>query len=646
MVVIEELSTGPIVRDVVPYLPIAGSGLDVSPLLIGGKMVSWGRGLRFFITEKIRGVHFACWILEDGPSEEMGPEDLGLTDGSCVVLRHPSWSREIALFPPRDDLNLHSRFLPNELKLGRSSVDPNLEIIVGPRMRFRVTPFHDGEGVHYARWVPETTLDLEFLARDSNPVEDGRRLVVRARSSVVGGYRGTWVRIPALDNLGQCGPLGPRGSPSAPTDVTEEELGMVPGREEIVGWRLVSTDNFLLRLVWGSYGNLRVPEWMIGVDEPDALVAVWESCAPAVPDPSWTKLEFLSTCLPLEEGASNRIVKLQGYPRWDVVLPHRRTCHEPLPQNGSGYRPDKPLTGGQEGKRFRVRLRKAVRKDPSGWIFLPEYADIVTLRFIMEHKATILSGILPGMREMPYITSLLNCVTAMMVPEMVWEELAEDVAREEVLRTSSDDEGDADYQPPIEDRGHVLGYNLPECRVVLTRLPEVGSGSGRASGIEVIDLTCSDDDAEAVGTVEVGPRTEMQPGSSGGRGATGGRNHQVQYSGPVSSEEEEDLEALFVKVKRVRKEKKSSTGAGEETERSANQAGGSGRVMAEGKTRIKARSKKWFRRRCPCVHVFIAMDRWRYHLKNCNGGSCNPGRCHLIGCQGNPNPEVDYRRRR
>lgn len=116
---------------------------------------------------------------------------------------------------------------------------------------------------------------------------------------------------------------------------------------------LVSTDNFLLRLVWGSYGNLRVPEWMIGVDEPDALVAVWESCAPAVPDPSWTKLEFLSTCLPLEEGASNRIVKLQGYPRWDVVLPHRRTCHEPLPQNGSGYRPDKPLTGGQEGKRVR-----------------------------------------------------------------------------------------------------------------------------------------------------------------------------------------------------------------------------------------------------------------------------------------------------
>ncbi|OXA47940.1 hypothetical protein Fcan01_17398 [Folsomia candida] len=151
-----------------------------------------------------------------------------------------------------------------------------------------------------------------------------------------------------------------------------------------------------------------------------------------------------------------------------------------------------------------------------------------------------------------------------------------------------------------EDRGHVLGYNLPECRVVLTRLPEVGSGSGRASGIEVIDLMCSDDDAAAVGTV----------------------------------------------VKRVRKEKKSSTGAGEKTERSANQAGGSGRVMAEGKMRIKARSKKWFRRRCPCGHVFIAMDRWRYHLKNCNGGSCNPGKCHLIGCQGNPNPEVDYRRRR
>ncbi|XP_035701746.1 uncharacterized protein LOC118433675 [Folsomia candida] len=138
----------------------------------------------------------------------------------------------------------------------------------------------------------------------------------------------------------------------------------------------------------------------------------------------------------------------------------------------------------------------------------------------------------------------------------------------------------------------------------------------------------------------------MQPGSSGGRGATGGRNHQVQYSGPVSSEEENDLEALFVKVKRVRKEKKSSTGAGEETERSANQAGGSGRVMAGGKTRIKARSKNWFRRRCPCGHVFIARDRWRYHLKNCNGGSCNIGRCHLIGCQGNPNPEVDYRRRR
>ncbi|OXA48716.1 Immediate early response gene 5-like protein [Folsomia candida] len=310
----------------------------------------------------------------------MGPEDLGLTDGSCVVLRHPSWSRELALFPPRDDLNLHSRFLPNELKLGRSSVDPNLECPLCP--------------------------------------------------------------VGTADDVG----LGIFG----------EELQSRGGRQTS-----------------GCEGEEYQPP-----------ISVME----------------------VSPNESRRSLR---------PLPHRR-----------------------------------------------------------------------------------------------------------------------------EDRGHVLGYNLPECRVVLTRLPEVGSGSGRASGIEVIDLTCS-----AVGTVEVGHRTEMQPGSSGGRGTTGGRNYQVQYSGPVSSEEEEDLEALFVKVKRVRKEKKSSTGAGE-TERSANQAGGSGRVMAEGKTRIKARSKKWFRRRCPCGHVFIAMDRWRYHLKNCNGGSCNQGRCHLIGCQGNPNPEVDYRRRR
>ncbi|OXA46562.1 hypothetical protein Fcan01_18733 [Folsomia candida] len=312
----------------------------------------------------------------------MGPEDLGLTDGSCVVLRHPSWSREIALFPPRDDLNLHSRFLPNELKLGRSSVDPNLEC-----------------------------------------------------------------------------PLCPVG--------TADDVGL------------------------GIFG----------------------------------------------EGLQSR-----------------------------GGR----QTSGCEGE---------------------EYQPPISVMEVSPNESRRSLRPLPHRRE---------------------------------------------------DRGHVLGYNLPECRVVLTRLPEVGSGSGRASGIEVIDLTCSDDDAAAVGTVEVGHRTEMQPGSSGGRGTTGGSNYQVQYSGP---EEEEDLEALFVKVKRVRKEKKSSTGAGE-TERIANQAGGSGRVIAEGKTRIKARSKKWFRRRCPCGHVFIAMDRWRYHLKNCNGGSCNQGRCHLIGCQGNPNPEVDYRRRR
>lgn len=155
----------------------------------------------------------------------------------------------------------------------------------------------------------------------------------------------------------------------------------------------------------------------MGINEPEALVAVWVSCAPLVPDPSWTKLEFLSTRLPIDEGASHGVVQLQGYPRWDVILPLRTSDMKPLPMGGSGYRPPKP-TGGQEAERvrelrscwslswdlliclqFRVRLRRAVREDPYGWIFGPQYVDVVTLQFIMDYRATILVSWLAGRRK-------------------------------------------------------------------------------------------------------------------------------------------------------------------------------------------------------------------------------------------------------
>lgn len=89
--------------------------------------VSWGRGRRFFLTERIRGVRFACWISEYGPSEEHNPGELCLKDGCGVILRHPSWSGEIALFPPRDNLNLYREYLPEEMKVGQSPRDPEFE---------------------------------------------------------------------------------------------------------------------------------------------------------------------------------------------------------------------------------------------------------------------------------------------------------------------------------------------------------------------------------------------------------------------------------------------------------------------------------------------------------------------------------------
>ncbi|OXA43240.1 hypothetical protein Fcan01_21952 [Folsomia candida] len=63
-----------------------------------------------------------------------------------------------------------------------------------------------------------------------------------------------------------------------------------------------------------------VPDWAIGMDEPEALVAVWESCAPSVPDPTWTKLEFLSTRLLVVEGSPNVMVQLSGYPHWVMLF--------------------------------------------------------------------------------------------------------------------------------------------------------------------------------------------------------------------------------------------------------------------------------------------------------------------------------------
>lgn len=92
-------------------------------------------------------------------------------------------------------------------------------VVLGPRMRFQVTPFHDGGGIYYARWVPRLTFELGMFAGDPNPVEDGRRLCVSAMHSAVGSYRGTRVRIPTSPYF------------------TGERLGRVPGREEIAGWR-------------------------------------------------------------------------------------------------------------------------------------------------------------------------------------------------------------------------------------------------------------------------------------------------------------------------------------------------------------------------------------------------------------------------
>ncbi|OXA47941.1 hypothetical protein Fcan01_17399 [Folsomia candida] len=393
----------------------------------GGKMYVLdcvvGKGAAVFL-ERIRGVRFACWISEDSPSEEHNPGELCLEDGCGVILRHPSWSGEIALFPPRDNLNLYREYLPEEMKVGQSPRDPELEVVVGPHMRFLVTARQDREGIYQTRWIPKLSFELGEFARDSDPVEDGRRLAVNTMESAVGSYRGVRVRIPAASFF------------------TEQRLGRVPEREEIAGWRLVSADNYLLRLVWGDYGHLVVPEWAVGINEPEALVAVWVSCAPLVPDPSWTKLEFLSTRLPIDKGASHGVVQLQGYPRWDVILPLRRSDMKPLPMGGSGYRPEKPATGGKEATRFRVRLRKAVREDPYGWMFSQEYVELVTLEFIMEHRGTILAGVPPGVGGMPYMTDLLNCATARMVPDTVLDGILEGFAREEVLRTSSEDDDD------------------------------------------------------------------------------------------------------------------------------------------------------------------------------------------------------------
>ncbi|OXA42004.1 hypothetical protein Fcan01_23040, partial [Folsomia candida] len=477
-----------------------------------GKIVSWGRGRRFFLTERIRGVRFACWISEYGPSEEHNPGELCLKDGCGVILRHPSWSGEIALFPPRDNLNLYREYLPEEMKVGQSPRDPEFEVVVGPHMRFLVTARQDREGIYQTRWIPKLSFELGKFARDSDPVEDGRRLAVNTMESTVGSYRGVRVRIPAASFF------------------TEQRLGRVPGREEIAGWRLVSADNYLLRLVWGDYGHLVVPKWAVGINEPEALVAVWVSCAPLVPDPSWTKLEFLSTRRPIDEGASHGVVQLQGYPRWDVILPLRTSDMKPLPMGGSGYRPPKP-TGGQEAERFRVRLRRAVREDPYGWIFGPQYVDVVTLQFIMDYRATILAGVPPLVGRMPYMTDLLNSVTARMVPNTVWNGILEEFAREEVLRTSSadddDEDEDEDYQPPDSlmevnpeearrnlrplphrrdvGHGYVLGHasNFPECRVVLARLPCSEGVPGRVlePEVEVVDLTSEDGDAAAGGGV-------------------------------------------------------------------------------------------------------------------------------------------------
>lgn len=112
------------------------------------------------------------------------------------------------------------------------------------------------------------------------------------------------------------------------------------------------------------------------------------------------------------------------------------------------------------------------------------------------------------------MTDLLNSVTARMVPDTVWNGILEEFAREEVLRTSSEDDDDEDededYQPPDSlmevnpeearrnlrplphrrdvDHGYVLGHasNCPE-----SRLPCSEGVPGRVlePEVEVVDLT-------------------------------------------------------------------------------------------------------------------------------------------------------------
>lgn len=92
-------------------------------------------------------------------------------------------------------------------------------VVVGPHMRFLVTARQDREGIYQTRWIPKLSFELGEFARDSDPVEDGRRLAVNTMESTVGSYRGVRVRIPAASFF------------------TEQRLGRVPEREEIAGWR-------------------------------------------------------------------------------------------------------------------------------------------------------------------------------------------------------------------------------------------------------------------------------------------------------------------------------------------------------------------------------------------------------------------------
>ncbi|OXA47663.1 hypothetical protein Fcan01_18051 [Folsomia candida] len=635
-----------------------------------GKIVSWGRGRLFFLTERIRGVRFACWISEYGPSEEHNPGELCLKDGCGVILRHPSWSGEIALFPPRDNLNLYREYLPEEMKVGQSPRDPEFEVVVGPHMRFLVTARQDREGIYQTRWIPKLSFELGEFARDSDPVEDGRRLAVNTMESTVGSYRGVRVRIPAASFF------------------TEQRLGRVPGREEIAGWRLVSADNYLLRLVWGDYGHLVVPKWAVGINEPEALVAVTSDM-------------------------------------------------KPLPMGGSGYRPPKPTED--------RKPRGAVREDPYGWIFGPQYVDVVTLQFIMDYRATILAGVPPGVGGMPYMTDLLNSVTARMVPDTVWNGILEEFAREEVLRTSSEDDDDEDededYQPPDSlmevnpeearrnlrplphrrdvGHGYVLGHasNFPECRVVLARLPcsegvpgrvlepevevvdltsedgDAAAGGGVASASEVIDLT-SDDDATAVGIGEGGSMevdserdstTEEEDLETGCDPAVGDLTAETTRrtgSGagyaPVSRAAGGVVGPIRTKVRvvpqavaRARMSMKVSVDMGVRAvvpSRAQEAAGpsrpreymaGSSDEATENSSDeglecvpvVPVRSVVPRRRRrriipyqgsehpatCPCGHRFRSRERLRHHQRNCRGDyQCAYGMCHLMGCWGNP----------